>query len=50
LREDIMTMTLIWSGVALWFGLNAAFAARRIYATLPAQAASSSARLHRRRV
>ena len=30
-----MTMTFFWSGVALWFGLNAAFAAWRIYLARP---------------
>jgi hypothetical protein len=25
--------TLVWTGVALWFGLNAAFVALRMYVT-----------------
>ncbi|MBI5265330.1 MAG: hypothetical protein HY852_26350 [Bradyrhizobium sp.] len=47
-----MTMTLIWTGIALWLGLNAAIAARCIYVALPARNDRSSARvvhLQRRR-
>jgi hypothetical protein len=40
----IMTMTLVWTGVALWLGLNAAIAARCRYVALPAKTAS--ARIH----
>ena len=39
-----MTMTLVWTGVALWLGLNAAIAARCRYVALPAKTAS--ARIH----
>ena len=48
-----MTTTLIWTGVALWLGLNAAILARSIYVALPARNARVSARviyLHRDRV
>ncbi|WP_448044546.1 hypothetical protein [Bradyrhizobium liaoningense] len=46
-----MTTTLIWTGVALWFGLNAAIAARRRYAARPVKAATSARiiPLHRHR-
>jgi len=47
-----MTTTLVWTGVALWLGLNAAIAARCIYVARPAMVAARSARiiyLHRRR-
>jgi hypothetical protein len=30
-----MTMTLVWTGVAFWLGLNAALAARYVYIALP---------------
>ncbi len=40
-----MTTTLVWTGVALWLGLNAAIAARCIYVTRPARAAAPSARI-----
>jgi hypothetical protein len=30
-----MTMTLVWTGVALWLGLNAAIALRCIFASQP---------------
>jgi hypothetical protein len=30
--------TLVWTGVALWLGLNAAFVALRIYVTRPERA------------
>ena len=29
---------LIWTGIALWLGLNAAFVALRMYVTRPEQA------------
>ena len=32
-----MTMTLVWTGVALWLVLNAAIAARCRYVALPAK-------------
>jgi hypothetical protein len=47
-----MTATLVWTGVALWLGLNAAFSARCIDATRPAKVVAHSARiihLNRRR-
>jgi hypothetical protein len=40
-----MTTTLVWTGVALWLGLNAAVAARRIYVTRPAKVAGQPARI-----
>ena len=30
--------TMIWTGVALWLGLNAAFVALRMYVTRPERA------------
>ncbi|MBR0798163.1 hypothetical protein JQ615_22485 [Bradyrhizobium jicamae] len=44
-----MTAILIWGGLALWLGLNAAFVARRAYVTSPrAKAARTTyTRLHR---
>jgi hypothetical protein len=33
--ERIMTTTILWSGVALWLALNAAFLVWRIYVTVP---------------
>jgi hypothetical protein len=47
-----MTTTLVWTGVALWLGLNAAIAARCVYVTRPAKVAAQPARiihLNRRR-
>jgi hypothetical protein len=47
-----MTTTLVWPGVALWLGLNAAIAARCIYVSRAAKVVASSARvihLNRRR-
>jgi hypothetical protein len=47
-----MTATLVWTGVALWLGMNAAFAACSIYATRPVKVVTRSARiihLNRRR-
>ncbi len=40
-----MTTTLVWTGVALWLGVNAAFAARRVSVTRPAKVAAQSARI-----
>ncbi|WP_186294175.1 hypothetical protein [Bradyrhizobium guangdongense] len=40
-----MTTTLVWTGVALWLGLNAAIAARCLYIARPVKVASSSARV-----
>ncbi|MFB9268219.1 hypothetical protein ACFFWD_34730 [Bradyrhizobium erythrophlei] len=36
-----MTMTLVWTGVAFWLGLNAAFVARRAYVTMPRRTAAT---------
>ena len=36
-----MTMTLVWTGVAFWLGLNAALAARYVYIALPDLTASA---------
>ncbi|MBP0112199.1 MULTISPECIES: hypothetical protein [Bradyrhizobium] len=46
-----MTTTLIWTAVALWFGFNAAIAARSLYVARPVKAASFARiiHLHRRR-
>lgn len=46
-----MTTTLVWTGVALWLGFNAAIAARCIYVTRPVKVAASTRiiHLHRRR-
>ena len=44
--------TLIWTGVALWLGLNAAIAARLTYVAQPARNPPTTARiiyLHERR-
>ena len=35
-----MTGTIVWTGVSLWLGLNAAFVAVRIYATRSQKAAA----------
>ncbi|MFK4506306.1 hypothetical protein LPJ38_30565 [Bradyrhizobium daqingense] len=35
-----MTTTLVWTGVALWFGFNVAIAARGLYAMRPVKAAA----------
>jgi len=40
-----MTATLIWTGVALWLGLNAAFSVRCVYATRPVKVVARSARI-----
>jgi hypothetical protein len=40
-----MTTTLVWTGVALWLGLNAAIAARCLYVARPVKVASHSARV-----
>jgi hypothetical protein len=34
-----MTMTLVWTGIALWLGLNAAIALRSVFAPEPVSAA-----------
>ncbi|WP_199752034.1 hypothetical protein [Bradyrhizobium sp. RP6] len=44
-----MTTTLIWTGVALWFGLNAAMATRRRYAAQPVKAVTSARIISRHR-
>ena len=33
-----MTGTIVWTGVALWLGLNVAFVAVRMHATRPKKA------------
>jgi len=45
-----MTTTLIWTGVALWLGFNAAVAVRGRYLAQPAKVADSArvVRLRRR--
>jgi hypothetical protein len=40
-----MTTTLVWTGVALWLGLNTAIAARCLYAARPVKVAAPSARI-----
>ncbi|MGV7212097.1 hypothetical protein [Bradyrhizobium sp. UFLA05-112] len=40
-----MTATLVWIGVALWLGLNAVTAARRVHVAPPVKVASRSARI-----
>jgi hypothetical protein len=42
-----MTTTLVWTGVALWLGFNAAIAARGIYAARSMKVAGPSARVIR---
>jgi hypothetical protein len=37
----VMTMTLVWASVAMWVGLNIAFAARRTYVTWPDRTVSA---------
>jgi hypothetical protein len=39
-----MTMSLVWTGVALWLGFNVAVVARRIYVTRPVKVADTSRR------
>lgn len=41
-----MTTTLIWTGVALWLGFNAAIAARGLYVARPVKVASSGRIIH----
>jgi hypothetical protein len=41
-----MTMTLVWTGIALWLGLNAAIAIRCIYVSRLARAPIASDRKH----
>jgi hypothetical protein len=36
--------SLVWTGVALWLGFNAAVVARRIYVTRPVRAAATNRR------
>ncbi len=45
-----MTMSLVWSGVALWLGFNVAVVARRMYVTRQARIAASSRRARLRLV
>ena len=40
-----MTTTLVWTGVALWFGFNAAIAARCMFIARPMRVAVTSARI-----
>ena len=40
-----MTTTLVWTGVALWFGLNAAIAARGMFIARPMRVADTSSRI-----
>ncbi|MCP3477370.1 hypothetical protein NLM33_45245 [Bradyrhizobium sp. CCGUVB1N3] len=40
-----MTTTLVWTGVALWLGLNAAVAARCVYVARPVKVVARSARI-----
>jgi hypothetical protein len=39
-----MTMSLVWTGVALWLGFNVAVVARRVYVTRPVRAAATPCR------
>lgn len=41
-----MTTTLVWTGVALWLGFNAAIAARCIYVTRPVKVTASARIIH----
>jgi hypothetical protein len=45
-----MTMTLVWTGMALWLGLNAAIALRCIFALQPMRIPVTSDRKHLRLV
>jgi len=40
-----MTTTLVWTGVALWLGFNAAIAARGMILAPPMKAAGASAHI-----
>jgi hypothetical protein len=40
-----MTTTVVWTGVTLWLGLNAAIAVRCIYVTRPSEIEAPSARI-----
>ncbi|WP_338306457.1 hypothetical protein [Bradyrhizobium sp. TM233] len=46
-----MATTLVWTGVALWLGFNAAIAARSLYVDVarPVKAAASARIIHLRR-
>lgn len=44
-----MTMTLVWTGIALWLGLNAAFVVRRFYVTRSDRANAHVIQIHPRR-
>ena len=46
----IMTMAFVWTGLALWIGLNAAFVARRAYVTSPRANAARVTYAYLRRV
>ena len=41
-----MTTTLVWTGVALWFGFNATIAARSLYLARPVKAKASARVIH----
>jgi hypothetical protein len=41
-----MTTTLIWTGVALWLGFNAAIVVRSCYVAQPAKVADSARIIH----
>jgi hypothetical protein len=45
-----MSMTLVWTGVALWLGLNAAIAVRCVCAPEPKRVPARSDRPHLRLV
>jgi hypothetical protein len=38
--------SLVWTGVALWFGFNVAVVARRVYVTRPCRNPVTSGRVH----
>ncbi len=40
-----MTTTLVWTGVALWLGFNAAVAARGMFIARPMRVADTSSRI-----
>jgi hypothetical protein len=39
-------MILVWTGITLWLGFNAAVVARRAYVTLPDRGASRLVDMH----
>lgn len=42
-----MTSTIVWTGIALWLGMNAAFVAFRVYVTRPQKTVEPVPVLHR---